>query len=324
MTKLRRTARVTVGDLFAGAGLFSKAFADSGADIRFAIELDPLAARSYAHNVGDHVHIGSVAEVRPAKIVDVIVAGPPCQGFSTLGRRDPKDVRNRLCMTIPKWADACRARVVVVENVPPFLQSPSWAKMRRELCRRGFDVAAWTLDSADFGSPQRRRRSFTIASKIGIPSSPMPSGVGLAGLAFGRIRSDDSMHIWPKNSELANARMKAVPPNGDRRDIVRTRPGLCPPSWFSIGCQATDVYGRININAPANTIRCDFQNPSKGRYLHPTDDRVISLREGARLQQIPDDWVLFGHRTAITRQIGNGVPLGLGKAVAMQVLSLFD
>lgn len=321
MMKAQR--RVTVGDLFAGAGLFSAAFQSAGAKVRFAIELDPLAARSYAGNVGDHVITGSVTERYATPLVDIITAGPPCQGFSTLGRRDPKDVRNRLSLAIPEWARASRARVVVVENVPPFLESASWRSMCRALRAQDFEITTWTLDAEDYGVPQRRRRAFTIASRIGLPEAPPSSRATTAAACLRPTRRTDPMHVWPEASELMQARLRLLPPGGDRRQLLARAPELCPPSWHKIGCQATDVWGRIDPDAPANTVRCDFQNPSKGRYIHPTEDRMISLREGARLQQIPEDWVMHGHRTAITRQIGNGVPLGLGRAVARQVLSLF-
>jgi DNA (cytosine-5)-methyltransferase 1 len=319
----RARPRVEVGELFSGAGLFGQAFMDGGAKLAFAIEMDPHAAASYARNVGPHVRIGAVEKLSPSQNIDVLVAGPPCQGFSTLGRRDPKDVRNRLCLEIPRWASFAHAQVVVIENVPPFLHAPQWRTMTRNLRKLGFEIATWELDAADFGVPQHRRRSFTIASRIGLPAAPRPTSHVASGTIFVDIASDDPMHIWPEQSELAAARMYHLPRDGDRRDLMRLAPALCPPSWHRIGCQATDVWGRMNPNIPANTLRCDFQNPSKGRYIHPEHDRMISLREGARLQQIPDRWVLEGHRTAITRQIGNGVPLGLGRAVARQVLELF-
>lgn len=316
-------SRVEVGDLFSGAGLFGQAFSDCGAELAFAIEMDPHAAASYARNVGPHVQIGAVEALSPPRNVDVLVAGPPCQGFSTLGRRDPKDVRNRLCLEIPRWASSANTQVVVIENVPPFLQAPQWRTMSRNLRKMGYEIVTWELDAADFGVPQHRRRSFTIASRIGLPDLPQKNSRVASGAIFGDIASNDPMHVWPELSELAAARMRHLPFDGDRRDLMRLTPALCPPSWHRIGCQATDVWGRMNPNMPANTIRCDFQNPSKGRYIHPEQDRMISLREGARLQQIPDSWVLEGHRTSITRQIGNGVPLGLGRAVARQVLNLF-
>ena len=78
----------------------------------------------------------------------------------------------------------------------------------------------------------------------------------------------------------------------------------------------------MDPDKPANTLRCTFQNPSKGRYLHPTEDRVLSLREGARLQGVPDDWTFVGKPYPVARQIGNGVPVPLARAVATQVMAL--
>jgi DNA (cytosine-5)-methyltransferase 1 len=127
------------------------------------------------------------------------------------------------------------------------------------------------------------------------------------------------MHIWPKPVGIAAERIALVPPKGDKRDIVIMAPKLCPPSWFKIGCQATDAWGRIDPDEPANTIRCTFQNPSKGRYLHPTEDRVLSLREGARLQGVPDHWIFEGRPYPVARQIGNGVPVPLAAAVGRRI-----
>lgn len=313
-----------VGDLFSGAGLFSQAFRAEGARIKFAVELDRCAAASYARNIGPHVMNRSVEEIGQPPKVDIIVAGPPCQGFSTLGRRDPKDARNRLCLVIPHWLKATGAQVCVVENVPQFLSSSYWERMCARLSDIGYEVTSWCLDAADFGVPQHRKRSFTVASRIGLPEKP--SGApqrAAAAQAFRRVARTDPMHVWPEPSPLMASRLARLPPKGDRRDLLRTIPELCPPSWRRLGAQATDVWGRLDSSRPANTIRCDFQNPSKGRYVHPFRDRMISLREGARLQQVDDGWIFEGHRTAITRQIGNGVPLGLGRAVASQIFTLF-
>lgn len=314
----------TVGDLFSGAGLFSGAAQMAGLQLKFAIELDQVAASSYAKNVGRHVSVGSVEAVDVREKVDVILAGPPCQGFSTLGRRDPKDVRNRLCLAVPQWVKGCDAQVAVVENVPQFLDSDAWLRMREEFWSLGFEVSTWLLDAADYGVPQHRRRSFTIASRLGLPEFPVATPHRRSVTeAFAGICANDPMHIWPQNSLLAEQRMICLPRCGDRRDLLSSAPALCPPSWARLGNSATDVWGRMNPSSPSNTIRCDFQNPSKGRYIHPSENRVISLREGARIQQVPDQWELLGYRTQIARQIGNGVPLGLGLAVARRIRDLF-
>lgn len=133
------------------------------------------------------------------------------------------------------------------------------------------------------------------------------------------VKENDEMHIWPVPSSLALSRIRVVPEGGDKLDIMRTVPEICPPSWFDLGRNALGVWGRLDRKKPSKTIRCDFQNPSKGRHLHPVEDRVISLREGARIQGIPDEWNLKGTRTQISRQIGNGVPVPLAFEVAKSI-----
>lgn len=314
----------TFVDIFAGAGLFSGGFASAGFRPLLAVDIDPLAIETYRRNLGPFAVHASVERVQEGVRADVLTAGPPCQGFSSLGTRDPADQRNRLCLAIAKWAAATNASIVVVENVPPFLKSPQWQRMASALKNLGYAIDAWCLNAADFGTPQYRIRSFTVASKIGMPTQPKPLPRVAAEAAFCPIRRRDPMHIWPQPSPMAAARICRIPQCGDRRDIMSVAPELCPPSWFDLGCQVTDVWGRIDPNRPANTLKSRFQNPSTGRYLHPTDDRVISLREGARLQGVPDDWVFAGHREAMVRQIGNGVPLPLGRAVAIEIARLFE
>jgi len=312
-------------DLFAGAGLFSGGFCSVGFRPLVAVDKDPLALESYKRNLAPAATSSSVENILGGFRADVLVAGPPCQGFSSLGSRDPADRRNGLCLKIAKWAIACGPRVVVVENVPPFLKSAQWQRMASALNVAGYEIDSWCLNAADFGAPQQRMRSFTIASKIGLPKQPDPSTRWIpARVAFKPVKAGDPMHVWPAPSPIAAKRISKVPVRGDRRDIMAAAPRLCPPSWFRLGCQATDVWGRIDPELPANTLKSRFQNPSTGRYLHPTEDRVISLREGARLQGVPDDWIFVGNREAIVRQIGNGVPLPMGSAVARQILHLFE
>lgn len=323
----RRSRALTYGDLFAGAGLFSAGMMSAGFRPEFAIELDPVAAQSYARNVHGCIRVGSVRDAGNIPTVDVLIAGPPCQGFSTLGRCDPTDARNELSLAILPWAKLSEAKVVVVENVPPFLQSPQWKRLRRGFSRLRYEVCTWELEAVEFGTPQRRRRSFTIASRIGLPERPVASVSEPAtvkeAILHRRIKPSDAMHTWPTATGIAARRIALVPPNGDKRDLSRLAPDLCPPSWSRVGCQATDVWGRVDPDRPANTIRCTFQNPSKGRYLHPSENRVLSLREGARLQGVPDSWIFEGRPYPVASQIGNGVPLPLASAVAQCIANVF-
>lgn len=314
--------RITFGDMFSGAGLFSAGAVRSGMTPLFAIDLSKDAIATYNANVAPVGVVGSVLDDRELPQVDVLLAGPPCQGFSTLGRQDPLDVRNSLALEVPEWAKRTGASVVVVENVPPFLRSAKWRELADRFERDGYTMQTWELEAADFGAPQLRRRSFTIASRIGRIADPIPvSGArSTAGEVLSRpVPRDDAMHSWPVPKGIAAERIALIPAKGDKRDIMRLAPELCPPSWVKVGCHATDVWGRIDPDKPANTLRCAFQNPSKGRYLHPTENRTLSLREGARLQGVPDDWQFVGRPYPVARQIGNGVPVALAEAVARAV-----
>jgi DNA (cytosine-5)-methyltransferase 1 len=317
--------QLTFVDLFCGAGLLSASWAKKFRSVH-AIDVDGDAIRTYRRNVAPVGEVGNACIVGADLRCDILVAGPPCQGFSTLGRRDPADTRNALSGVIPRWAASTYASIVVVENVPPFVKSAHWHKMRDGLDRLGYEITLWTLDAVAFGCAQRRRRSFTIASKVGLPEPPQPTHAGrprtVADALDPPIRSNDPMHLWPIHSELSMNRIALVPCGGDKRDLIVRAPELCPQSWFRLRDQATDVFGRIKAGEPANTLRCEFQNPSKGRYIHPTENRTLSLREASRLQGLPDDWEFVGGPGSVARQIGNGVPIELGDAVVRSIEAL--
>jgi DNA (cytosine-5)-methyltransferase 1 len=183
------------------------------------------------------------------------------------------------------------------------------------------------LDATHFGVAQRRTRSFTIASRVGLPQvQPTRAGGprtvrqawgGLSARPDGR-----NNHAAPVPSALALARIRCIPSGGDKRDILRRRPSLAPPSWWRTRSDATDVWGRMEWDEPSNTLRTCLYNPSKGRYIHPEQHRVISMREAARLQSVPDSFRFVGLHTQVSRQIGNGVPPLLGRAVARAVMKV--
>ena len=331
-TRARRApppfSRPTFIDVYCGAGLFSEGLRREGLRPVFAVDVDPIAVKSYRRNVARVAEVGDARSVPDGVKADVLIAGPPCQGFSTLGRQDPKDERNLLSLTIPRWAAACESQVVVVENVPSFIGSSVANQLVQALESQGYAVRSQILEAAHFGVAQLRRRGFLIASKaglVGTPASaaraPRTAGQDILDRPF---RSGDEMHVWPTPSALALERFKSIPRGGDKRNLLAVRTDLCPPSWLRMGCQATDVWGRVDPDQPANTLRCTFQNASKGRYVHPFEHRVLSLREGARLQGVPDRWVLCGKPYPVARQIGNGVPVPMGRAIARVALETLD
>lgn len=319
---------ITTIDLFAGAGLMTEGFRQSGFRSIFAAEADHRAVASFNKNIENVARVWDVRKVDASLQSQVILAGPPCQGFSTLGKRDSNDERNKLSLTVLPWIKSANPSVVVIENVPQFVESIYWKRIKRAAKREGYESCHWILNAADFGVPQRRTRAFCILSRIGLPTQPEPTHeipvtVRQAFSGLSCNPTDLNQHIAPMPKGVAYERIKIIPPNGDKRDVLRLAAHLCPPSWEKIGAQAVDVWGRMNFDEPSNTVRCSFQNPSKGRYLHPAENRVITIREGARLQGVPDEWVFVGDRTSMARQIGNGVPVPLAKVVANSIRRLF-
>jgi DNA (cytosine-5)-methyltransferase 1 len=334
---LARVARkVRTAEIFAGAGLFGAAFKEVGFDTVYAAEINARAVTSFNRNVAPVAEVRDVREVRPDIRCDVLLAGPPCQGFSTQGRCNPKvhaataRRRNKLSFAVRDWALATKACVVVVENVPVFLESSHWRRLRNAMETEGYAWTEWVLRAEGFGAPQLRTRAFGIFSRIGIPAAPTPtmSAPVTVREAFKGLSvkpHSSGMHVAPPPSPIALARFRHIPPLGDKRDVMRRAPHLCPPSWGRMGeGAATDVWGRLDYDQPSNTLRCDFQNASKGRYVHPTAHRVITLREGARIQGVPDAWQFEGMRAHVAEQIGNGVPLPLGRAIAGALAPLFS
>jgi DNA (cytosine-5)-methyltransferase 1 len=230
-----------------------------------------------------------------------------------------------LSLRVLAWAKKTRAKVVVIENVAAFLKAPVWGKLRKGFEKLGYRVDANVFDATEFGVPQRRSRSFTIAYRGDCPQIN-PCGefkvrtVRQAWLGLPKTPNGENSHYAPRPSKLALARMLLVPPGGDKRDIMRRSRKLCAPSWMRLGIEVTDVWGRMEWEKPSNTLRTCLLNPSKGRYIHPDQHRVISLREAARLHTIPDGWKFIGSPTQVARQIGNSVPPALGRAVARAVM----
>lgn len=323
---MRKPLRVI--DLFSGAGLLSSAFVSEGFRVTLAVEQNSVAAETYRTNLGDHVVAGDLTRMEPTGRCDVLVAGPPCQGFSTLGTRDKSDPRNRLSLIVGRWAAVLSPKLVVVENVPTFLTSKYWAKLKKQFALLGYETSTAVLNAVDYGLPQIRRRCFAFASRVGTPQIEPPSGaahttVRQAWRGLPVRPTGVNGHVAPTPSTVALARMKVIPPGGDKRDVLRLAPHLAPPSWRKISGEATDVWGRMLWDEPCNTLRTALLNASKGRYIHPEQNRVITLREAARLHGVGDDWGFVGTPYQVARQIGNGVPPPLGRVIARAALGCF-
>lgn len=151
---------------------------------------------------------------------------------------------------------------------------------------------------------------------------PMRSTVREAFAGLPAFPRQEIQHFTLPRSEFALKRIRLVPEGGDIRDVARKARHLVPPSWFRTRGKIIDIWGRMRWDDTAPTIRTGFLNPSRGRFLHPEEDRPISFREAARLQMVPDDFQFEGKAEQIARQIGNGVSVGVGRCMARAVRAL--
>ena len=326
----------TLIDLFAGAGGMTLGFTAVGFDPVFAVESDPWAARTYKTNFGAHVLDAPIETVDSFPRADVIIGGPPCQGFSPLGRdRDHRSRAklNTLWKHYARTVEDVRPLIFVVENVPEFLKSDQFDAFRRHCAKAlpEYELDHAILNAADYGVPQRRKRGIILGSRIGLPAWPKKTHGDEADpqLPYRTVReaiadlprkpTDKDLHFKRNPRPESLERYRAVPEGGNRFDLARNRSDLLPDCWRNKPSGTTDVFGRLWWDRPSFTIRTEFFKPEKGRYLHPKEHRPITHREAARLQTFPDDFTFEGSRTQIAKQIGNAVPPRLAEAIARSI-----
>lgn len=178
MEKDRGKVRVTtLMDLFAGAGGFTQGFVQAGFVPIFAVENDVDAAATYNANFGSHCLTADINDVKRFPAADVIIGGPPCQGFSNLGSHIPDDPRNQLWRHFVRAVEQSSPLVFVVENVPPLLRSEEGQELVRETQAMGYQVVGRILNAADYGVPQTRKRTIIIGTRIGKPEFPKQTHV---------------------------------------------------------------------------------------------------------------------------------------------------
>ena len=302
-------ALVQMIDLFAGCGGLTAGFVRAGFTPVLAVESDVAAAATYAANFGDvHVLHRDIAAVGASEIpqAEVVIGGPPCQGFSNLGRRDPHDPRNSLWREYTRVLLAADPLVFVIENVDRFASSAEFALLRHEVDHgqlRNYQMAVGVLNAADYGVPQRRNRTIVIGSRVGHPVLPGPTHAREAGSGLKSWRTvRHAFHhvpLWPSTTSLPHsvteffgerlpgtykspelhigrnprpsslARYDCIPPGGGRFDLPLE---LTPDCWRRKPTGTTDVMGRMRWEAPSLTIRTEFYKPEKGQYLHPQFD----------------------------------------------------
>jgi DNA (cytosine-5)-methyltransferase 1 len=384
--------KYTAIDLFAGAGGFSLAAHQEDFKLLAAIEFDQNAAKTYQHNIVNR--LGEKTDVIAQDInkvdvkafvkstglkkgdLDLVMGGPPCQGFSShrikgAGEDDP---RNQLLLRYFDFVSALMPKVFLVENVPGLL----WPR-HEEYLNKFISLAhdheykiigekPLIINARDYGVPQSRRRAFILAVREDVTIDnlqwpPTPSHVKpdftkldqtaswksastvfqkppqevldsliprmmkilnwsehtakyvVDELEFGEdINEGDSAYIHMKHKDFMLHRIRDTKLMGSREESDFTLP--CHQNGYS---GHKDVYGRMFFHTPSNTMTTGCNNPSKGRFLHPWLNHGITLRHAARLQSFPDEYEFLGGSMASAKQIGNAVPINLGKALISQI-----
>jgi DNA (cytosine-5)-methyltransferase 1 len=325
-------------DLFSGCGGLTLGLTQAGFRVVGAIENDSLAVETYKAN---HKHVVvwekdirriSAAEVmRRLKIkrgqLDLLAGCPPCQGFSTmttLNGRIGQDEQNDLVFEFLRFVRVLHPKAVMLENVPKLAKNRRFKTLRSELLKLGYEVNHDVLDAADYGVPQRRRRLILVAGHgAHIPFSRVARRKGSVKEAFANLgrsaRSDPLHNLKEERSDKVKKLIRRIPRNGGSRLDLGKR--------WQLRCHRKcdgfkDVYGRMAWNDVAPTITGGCCNPSKGRFLHPTKHRTITLREAALLQTFPPTYFFSLERGKFpaAQMIGNALPPEFIRRHALRVM----
>jgi DNA (cytosine-5)-methyltransferase 1 len=340
-------------DLFAGVGGLSQGFIAEGFEVVYANEYDKSIAEAYKFNhpntivdTTDITKIDFDKTFKPFRNkVSVVMGGPPCQGFSQKGKRiGLDDERNFMFRKFAKVVEIVQPEFFLLENVPNILTSES-GYFKEEIIKYfndlGYDVKAKVLKAERFGVPQTRRRAVFLGRKnkldIDIPEgnnqrntvmdaiSDLPklkSGEGdetqlytskPKNLFQKRMRQGSKKihnHISTKHSKLALERLKFVKLNTTRHDL---------PDEHKTKSIHSGTWTRLKPDGFARTITTRFDTPSSGQFTLPFQDRCVTVREAARLQSFPDNFIFTGNKSSQMLQVGNAVPPLMAQELAKAI-----
>jgi DNA (cytosine-5)-methyltransferase 1 len=313
-------------DLFSGCGGLTLGLKQAGFRVIGAVEIDPLAVKTYKAN-HKRVHIwqkdirylpgSAVAQklnLKPGEL-HLLAGCPPCEGFSTLttlNRRVRKDPRNELVFEYLRFVRVLRPKALMMENVPGLAKNWRFSVLRKKLKQLGYVPNDAILNAADYGVPQRRRRLILLAGNgqkipFGRRSRRIRTVRQTIGRLGPRIHADPLHNVPEKRTAKVKEKIRLIPRNGgSRSDLGRTYRLPCHKECDGF----KDVYGRMSWDDVSPTITGGCCNPSKGRFLHPTRNRTITLREAALLQTFPPSYVfsLTEGKFRVAEMIGNALP----------------
>lgn len=345
-------------DLFAGCGGLSKGFMDAGFDIIVGVDNDQAALNTFAlnHNGAKALNadlskqetFDEIREIAGNRNIDVIIAGPPCQGFSLTGPRDFDDPRNKLYLAVLEMVKQYQPKGFVIENVPGMATMYS-GQVKEEVLRRfrkmGYNVECKILCAADYGVPQMRKRLIFMGVRddVGVPCFPepeltsetyvtckdaigdLPSREAELGMEKDqyvcapqseyqmKMRGNCSIlynHVATAHKQFVKDTIAQVPEGGNWKDL---------PEGVGESRKFHEAWTRYDGSKPSRTIDTGHRN-----HFHYKYNRVPTIRENARLQSFPDDFIFTGTRTQQNRQVGNAVPPLLGYHLGKALLKIIS
>lgn len=349
---------LTVIDLFSGAGGLSRGFLDAGYDVLIGVDFDDAALKSFENNHGhakalkldlfNHDNIKVLVEEfkKTGKKLDVLVGGPPCQGFSLAGKRDENDERNVLYSAMVKTAAILKPRAVVLENVPGMLtlyEGKGKERIFTDFENLGYKMNVKVLYAPEYGIPQIRKRAFFVGlfegeKEFEYPDplvidkdfitceqaiSDLPSLIGDTDLSLNTIRDYESEPV-SEYQKLMRSNSKRVynhtPTNHTQKTIDHI--AMVPdggkytdlPVELAGKFKYKESLHRYNSKKPSLTIDTGHRT-----HFHYKYNRIPTVRENARLQSFPDDFIFYGNKQQQYKQVGNAVPPLLGKALAIKL-----
>jgi len=352
-------------DLFAGAGGLSLGLNQAGINVVLANEIEPDFAATYQENhpntkmcVGDITKIDFGSEIDALGLtgnIQLVCGGPPCQGFSTVGKKDLADPRNSLFQQFLRCIDEVHPDTIIFENVAGFstmYQGRVYHELIEQLTQRGFMTDMRILNAVDYGVAQYRKRTIVVGMRsdkiIEWPTAEYSTcSEGLFGSLpphrtlmeaindlppLATRESADEYLTDPKNEFQESMRIQSTNLTehncanyGSRMQTILKSipPGGCVhdlPEHLRPNGYFANTYARLVPDQPSPTITRNFGTPSSSRCVHPYQNRALSTREGARLQGFPDWYKFAGSKTSKNLQIGNAVPPPLGKALGEMML----
>lgn len=362
----RNSPTLRTFDLFSGSGGLALGFRQAAEECGFlveskaAIDIDKGALAVYKENhqtsftasqsatqlvscqikgTGDEAEIFGTSKAAPiiehlVGKIDVLLAGPPCQGHSNLNNHTRRtDERNTLYLKVPAVAIALEAPVVIIENVPGVIHDHRNVVQTTTslLEKAGYNIQQGVCSASKMGWPQTRKRFFLVATKKTHPLSicsveealkrDFPLDIWWAIKEFANKKNKNFMDQLPNLSEANKIRVKYLFDN-DIYDLPNSK----GPDSRKNGNTYTAVYGRMHKDKPAPTLTGGFFSPGRGRFTHPTERRVLTPREAARIQAFPDDYRFASEedieplRTHLAKWIGDAVPMPLGYAAGLSAL----